>query len=79
MFFSFIGILFFALPLELALQFWGLAPSVSQRSSWLENVEGQAGKLPASLQRAVWSTNLRDLDMSIALYDMLAGLAKGHQ
>jgi len=42
-------------------------------------VEAQAGKLPAFLQWAVWSTNLRDLDMSIALYDMLAGLAKGHQ
>ena len=79
MLFSFIGVLFSALPPERALQFWGSAPSVSQRPSWLENVEAQAGKLPAFLQWAVWSTNLRDLDMSIALYDMLAGLAKGHQ
>jgi nuclear pore complex protein Nup205 len=79
MLFSFIGILFSALPPERALQFWGSAPSESQRPSWLEIVESQAGKLPAFLQWAVWSTNLRDSDMSIALYDMLAGLAKGHQ
>ena len=79
MLFSFIGILFSALPAERALQFWGSAPSASQRPSWLEIVEAQAGKLPAFLQWAVWSTNLRDSDMSIALYDMLAGLAKGHQ
>ncbi len=79
MLFSFIGILFSALPPERGLQFWGSAPSSSQRPSWLETVEAQAGKLPAFLQWAVWSTQLRDLDMSIALYDMLAGLAKGHQ
>ena len=79
MLFSFIGILFSALPPERGLQFWGSAPSSSQRPSWLETVEAQAGKLPAFLQWAVWSTHLRDLDMSIALYDMLAGLAKGHQ
>ncbi|KAH9976638.1 nucleoporin Nup186/Nup192/Nup205 [Lactifluus volemus] len=64
---------FFCLPPERALQFWGSAPSESQRPSWLEIVESQAGKLPAFLQWAVWSTNLRDSDMSIALYDMLAG------
>ena len=79
MFFSFIGILFSALPPERALQFWGSAPSESQRPCWLEIVEAQAGKLPAFLQWAVWSINLRDLDVSIALYDMLGGLAKGHQ
>jgi nuclear pore complex protein Nup205 len=79
MLFSFIGVLFSSLPPERGLQFWGLAPSSSQRSSWLENVEAQAGKIPAFLQWAVWSTHLRDSDMSIALYDMLAGLAKGHQ
>ncbi|KAI0270638.1 nucleoporin Nup186/Nup192/Nup205 [Gloeopeniophorella convolvens] len=79
MLFSFIGILFSALPAERALQFWGSAPSESQRSSWLEIVEAQAVKLPAFLQWAVWSTQLRDADMSIALYDMLAGLAKGQQ
>ncbi|KAI0297000.1 nucleoporin Nup186/Nup192/Nup205 [Multifurca ochricompacta] len=79
MLFSFIGILFSALPPERALQFWGSAPYESQRPSWLEVSEAQAGKLPVFLQWAVWSTHLRDLDMSIALYDMLAGLAKGHQ
>ncbi|KAF8272691.1 nucleoporin Nup186/Nup192/Nup205 [Lactarius quietus] len=71
MLFSFIGVLFSALPPERGLQFWA--------TSWLESVEAQAGKLPAFLQWAVWSTHIRDLDMSIALYDMLAGLAKGHQ
>jgi nuclear pore complex protein Nup205 len=79
MLFSFIGILFSALPPDRGLQFWGSAPSSSQRPSWLETIEAQAGKLPTFLQWAVWSTHLRDLDMSIALYDMLAGLAKGHQ
>jgi hypothetical protein len=79
MLFSFIGIVFSALPTERGLRFWGSVPSSSQRPSWLETVEAQPGKLPASLQWRVWSTHLRNLDMSIALYDMLAGLAKGHQ
>ncbi|KAI0063325.1 hypothetical protein BV25DRAFT_416650 [Artomyces pyxidatus] len=77
MLFSFIGILFSALPPERALQFWGSGPSDIQRASWMERVEASAGKLPAFLQWAVWSTQPRDGDMSIALYDMLAGLAKG--
>ncbi|TFY78074.1 hypothetical protein EWM64_g5939 [Hericium alpestre] len=56
-------------------------PSVGPtRSSWLEFIELSRGaRLPAFLQWAVWSTQPRDADMAIALYDMLAGLAKGQQ
>ncbi|KAI0042606.1 hypothetical protein FA95DRAFT_1610066 [Auriscalpium vulgare] len=79
MLFSFIGILFSTLPPERALQFWGSGPSDSRSLTWTELVEASAGKLPAFLQWAVWSTQPRDVDMSIALYDMLAGLAKGQQ
>ncbi|KAI0317152.1 nucleoporin Nup186/Nup192/Nup205 [Amylostereum chailletii] len=78
-FFSLIGVLFSALPPERGLQFWGSSPSSLQRQSWMEVVETSVGKLPAFLQWAVWSTQPRDADMSIALYDMLAGLAKGQQ
>lgn len=79
MLFSFIGILYSTLPPERALQFWGSSPPESRRGSYLESVEVSAGKLPAFLQWAVWSTQPRDTDVSIALYDMLAGLAKGQQ
>ncbi|KAF8119297.1 nucleoporin Nup186/Nup192/Nup205 [Boletus edulis] len=37
------------------------------------------GKLPSFLQWAVWSTQVRDVDMTMALYDMLSGLAKSQQ
>ncbi|KAA1466852.1 hypothetical protein DENSPDRAFT_57546 [Dentipellis sp. KUC8613] len=79
MLFSFIGILYTNLPPERALQFWGAGPSDSQKATYTEVLESSAGRLPAFLQWAVWSTQPRDADMSIALYDMLAGLAKGQQ
>jgi nuclear pore complex protein Nup205 len=80
MLYSFIGLLYFALPAERALQFWGSGPQVgSQRVTYLEYMETTAGKLPTFLQWAVWSTQVRDQDMLMALYDMLAGLAKGQQ
>ncbi|KAH9948497.1 nucleoporin Nup186/Nup192/Nup205 [Amylocystis lapponica] len=71
--FSLIGLLYATLPAEKALHFWG------QRATYIERVESASGKLPAFLQWAVWSTQARDMDMSTALYDMLAGLAKGQQ
>jgi nuclear pore complex protein Nup205 len=76
--YSLIGLLYSALPAERALQFWGSGPHVdSHRGTYLESMETTAGKLPTFLQWAVWSTQMRDQDMSMALYDMLAGLSKG--
>ena len=76
--YSFIGLLYSALPAERALQFWGSGPQAdSHRMTYLEYVEAAGGKLPAFLQWAVWSTQVRDQDMSMALYDMLAGISKG--
>jgi len=78
--FSFIGILYSSLPSESALQFWGSGPQVDpSRISYLEYLETTAGKLPAFLQWAVWSTQPKDTVMSTALYDMLAGLSTGQQ
>ncbi|KAF7966977.1 hypothetical protein HWV62_36310 [Athelia sp. TMB] len=77
MLYSFIGLLYCALPPERALQFWGSGPSNSQAMTYLEQFEAVSGKLPTFLQWAVWSTQLRDQDMAMALYDMLAGLSKG--
>ncbi|THH18242.1 hypothetical protein EW146_g2707 [Bondarzewia mesenterica] len=79
MLFSFIGILYSSLPPDRALQFWGCNLPDLQQMSYMEQVESTAGKLPAFLQWAVWSTQPRDVDVSIALYDMIAGLAKGQQ
>ena len=78
--YSFIGLLYSALPDERALQFWGSGPQLEpQRMSYLEYVETTVGKLPAFLQWAVWSSQVGDLDMLMALYDMLSGLANGQQ
>ncbi|OBZ74918.1 hypothetical protein A0H81_05368, partial [Grifola frondosa] len=80
MLFSLIGLLYSTLPSEKALAFWG-AGSISEerRTAYSEYMEANAGKLPSFLQWAVWSTQARDIDMSMALYDMLSGLAKGQQ
>jgi nuclear pore complex protein Nup205 len=79
MLYSFIGLLYNALPAESALQFWGAGAQTDTQMSYVEYVETTAGKLPNFLQWAVWSIQGRDIDMSMALYDMLAGLAKGQQ
>jgi nuclear pore complex protein Nup205 len=80
MLFSFIGLLYSALPAERALQFWGSGPQGDAlHASYLEYVENTAGRLPTFLQWAVWSTSINDITMSTALYDMLGGLAKGQQ
>ncbi|KAK0437028.1 hypothetical protein EV421DRAFT_1829501 [Armillaria borealis] len=80
MLYSLIGILYSSLPAESALQFWGSGPPVdSARTSYMEYLESTAGKLPAFLQWAIWSTPVHDATMMMALYDMLAGLAKGQQ
>lgn len=80
MLFSFIGMLYTLLPPERALHFWGAGTVVpGQRSSYREYVELSSGKLAAFLQWSVWSTQSRDVDMSMALFDMLSGLANGQQ
>ena len=80
MLFCFIGLLYSALPPERALQFWGSAPQGEPfHTTYLEHLETTAGRLPTFLQWAVWSTSIHDMTMSTALYDMLAGLAKGQQ
>ncbi|GLB44615.1 putative nuclear pore complex scaffold, nucleoporins 186/192/205 [Lyophyllum shimeji] len=80
MLYSFIGLLYSFLPPERALQFWGSGPQPDAlRTSYLEYAETTAGRLPAFLQWAVWSTPTNDITMSTALYDMLGGLAKGQQ
>ncbi|KAF9238369.1 nucleoporin Nup186/Nup192/Nup205 [Melanogaster broomeanus] len=78
--YSLIGILYTSLPPERALQFWGATPlGETHRLSYLEITEMSTGKLPSFLQWAVWSTQARDVNMTMALYNMLAGLAKGQQ
>ncbi|KAF8424756.1 nucleoporin Nup186/Nup192/Nup205 [Boletus edulis BED1] len=78
MLYSLIGVLYVSLPPERALQFWGATPTGETRGlSYMELTETSAGKLPSFLQWAVWSTQVRDVDMTMALYDMLSGLAKG--
>ena len=80
MLYTFIGLLFAALPEERALQFWGSGSQQgSFRPTYQESVESISGRLPAFLQWAVWSTPTQDLTMLIALYDMLSGLANGQQ
>ncbi|KAF8183807.1 nucleoporin Nup186/Nup192/Nup205 [Mycena galopus ATCC 62051] len=78
MLYSFIGLLYSALPAERALQFWGSNP-IGDSHTYLEYLESTMGRLPAFLQWAVWSTQVHDVSMSTALYDMLAGLANGQQ
>ncbi|KAI6142345.1 nucleoporin Nup186/Nup192/Nup205 [Pisolithus tinctorius] len=78
--YTFIGILYSTLPPERALQFWGATPQTDgRRLSYIEITELSSGKLPSFLQWAVWSTQVRDISMMTALYNMLSGLAKGQQ
>ena len=80
MLYSFIGLLYAALPAEKPLQFWGSSPQQpSYRTTFQEAVESTSGRLPAFLQWAVWSTSPQDKTMLAALYDMLSGLANGQQ
>ncbi|KAG9311041.1 hypothetical protein JVU11DRAFT_8939 [Chiua virens] len=80
MLYSLIGILYTSLPPERALQFWGATPlGETHGLSYMEITEMSVGKLPSFLQWAVWSTQVRDVNTTMALYDMLSGLAKGQQ
>ncbi|KAF8429363.1 hypothetical protein L210DRAFT_3734756 [Boletus edulis BED1] len=76
--YSLIGILYASLPPERVLQFWGATPVDATRGlSYMEITEMSVGKLPLFLQWATWSMQVRDENMTTALYDMLSGLAKG--
>ncbi|KAF8154003.1 nucleoporin Nup186/Nup192/Nup205 [Crassisporium funariophilum] len=80
MLYSFIGLLYTALPSERALQFWGSGPQQGHSGvTYQESVESTSGRLPAFLQWAIWSTPTQDQTMLAALYDMLGGLANGQQ
>ncbi|KAF9006925.1 nucleoporin Nup186/Nup192/Nup205 [Cyathus striatus] len=80
MLYSFIGLLYSALPLERGLQFWGAGVMVEVVGiSYMQTVENSVGRLPSFLQWAVWSTPIQDTTMLTALYDMLNGLSKGRQ
>ncbi|KAL1938972.1 hypothetical protein VTO73DRAFT_11125 [Trametes versicolor] len=80
MFFSFVGMLYGMLPEERALHFWGAGTvTPGLRSSYTEQLELASTKLYGFLQWSIWSTQARDVDMSMALYDMLSGLATGQQ
>ncbi|RDX43688.1 hypothetical protein OH76DRAFT_1188692 [Lentinus brumalis] len=80
MLFSFVGMLYAMLPPERALHYWGAGTVIpGQRTSYREYLELSSGKLAAFLQWSIWSTQARDVDMSMALFDMLAGLANGQQ
>ncbi|PPQ63451.1 hypothetical protein CVT24_004983 [Panaeolus cyanescens] len=77
--YTFIGVLYSALPEESALQFWGSSPLQSHRTTYQEAVESTSGRLPHFVQWAVWSTSTQDITMLSSLYDMLCGLAHGQQ
>jgi nuclear pore complex protein Nup205 len=78
--YTFIGLLFAALPEERALQFWGSGLQQSSfRLAFQEPVESISGRHLAFSQWAVWSTPTQDLAILVALYDMLGGLANGQQ
>lgn len=81
MLFSLIGLLYTSLPPERALQFWGggIPPNQPVSYSYMALTEANTGRLPPFLQWAVWSTQIKDVDMLTALYDMLVGLSKGQQ
>ena len=79
MLYTFIGLLYTALPPERALQFWGAGPSHSLRPTYQETLESSSGRLPAFLQWAVWSTPGQDSTLLSSLYDMFCGLANGQQ
>lgn len=77
MLYSFIVLLCSTLPPESALQFWGAGHQVEpSRTTYLEYLETTAGRLPAFLQWAVWSTQSQGSKMNMAMYDMWAGLSK---
>ena len=78
--YTFIGLLYAALPPERALQFWGAGSSQPpSQATYQEKFESTSGRLPAFLQWAVWSTPIQDSTMLSSLYDMLCGLAHGQQ
>ena len=78
--YSLIDLLYTTLPPEHALQFWGAGPqTIIDQIIYSEYTESMASKLPSFLQGAVWSTQLCDKGMLMALYDMLTSLSNSQQ
>ncbi|CAG8656069.1 15593_t:CDS:2, partial [Acaulospora colombiana] len=66
--FRLVGVLYDALPAESALKFWTLQPSKTRQ------IDSVNSRLPSFVR---WATESRGEVMVPAVYDMLAGLAKG--
>lgn len=71
--FQLLGQLYTFLPEDSAIQFWGGVPN-TETPAYYEIAEAERGKLPSFLR---WAVEVRDPDLIISVFDMLAGLATG--
>ncbi|KAG8217012.1 hypothetical protein J3R82DRAFT_7326 [Butyriboletus roseoflavus] len=63
---------------EHVLQFCGATPlDKTYALLYMKTMEISMGKLPLFLQWAVWSTQVHDMNITMALYDILSDLCKG--
>lgn len=73
MLFQLLGQLYTSLPPDSAIQFWGGVPS-TETPAYYEITEAERGKLPSFLR---WAVEVREPDLIISVFDMLAGLSTG--
>jgi nuclear pore complex protein Nup205 len=72
--FQLLGLLYSSLPPNRAIQFWGgFVPSDAPPAPY-EVTENERGRLPSFLR---WAVEVREPDLIIGVFDMLAGLASG--
>ncbi|KAL5524938.1 hypothetical protein ACEPAF_8807 [Sanghuangporus sanghuang] len=71
--FQLLGALYSSLPEDSAIQFWGGAPR-AEVPAYYEKREIEAGRLPSFLR---WAVEVREPDLIICVFDMLAGLSTG--
>ncbi|EJD04791.1 uncharacterized protein FOMMEDRAFT_153883 [Fomitiporia mediterranea MF3/22] len=71
--FQLLGQLYSVLPEDSAIQFWGGAPR-SDFPEYYEVTEAETGRLPSFLR---WAVEVREPDLIICVFDMLAGLSTG--
>ncbi|KAI5120013.1 hypothetical protein M0805_008474 [Coniferiporia weirii] len=71
--FQLLGQLYTALPSDSAIQFWGGVPRTDSPLHY-ELTEAERGKLPSFLR---WAVEVREPELVISVFDMLAGLATG--
>ncbi|KAH8115108.1 nucleoporin Nup186/Nup192/Nup205 [Phellopilus nigrolimitatus] len=71
--FQLLGHLYSALPTDSAIQFWGGVPN-TEAPAYYELAEAELGKLPSFLR---WAVEVREPDLVISVFDMLAGLSTG--